>query len=68
MKYLNYPYTEKDLQCTIKSNLHVFYRNHSGCVEHYTQSEVDVMYKQIELANKVLKNYNISYQKHVVKG
>ena len=67
MKYLDYPYTEEDLQCTINSNTHVFHRNHSGYVEHYTQSEVDMMYKQVELANKLLKNYNISYEKHTVQ-
>ena len=68
MKYLDYPYTEDDLQCTINSNTLAFRRNHSVYVEHYTQSEVDMMYKQIKLANKLLKNHNISYKKHVVQA
>ena len=67
MKYLEYPYTEEDLDCTIKSNTGGFRRKHLKYIEHYTQGEIDAIYKQIILANKVLKKYNISYEKHILQ-
>ena len=44
MKYLEYPYTEEELNCTIKSNTNAFHRNHnhSEDIEHFTQNQVDV--------------------------
>ena len=63
MKYLEYPYTERDLHCTIKFNTNIFHRNHK---EHDMQSDMDLVYEQIELVNKILKNYNISYEKHTL--
>ena len=67
MEYLEYPYTEEDLDCTIKSNTGGFHRKHSKYIEHYTQDQVDAIYEQIILANKVLKKYNISYEKHILQ-
>ena len=67
MKYLEYPYTEEDLECTIKSNTNGFHRNHTKPVEHYLQKEADVVYEQIQLAEVYLKKYDISYDKHMSK-
>ena len=41
MKYLEYPYTEEDLNCTIKSNTNAFHRNHdhSEDNEHFTHAK-----------------------------
>ena len=60
MKYLEYPYTEEDLDCTIKSNTNAFHRNHdhSKDIEHYTQSDIDLVYEQIKLVEKTIMNHN----------
>ena len=69
MKYLEYPYTEEELNCTIKSNTNAFQRNHdhSKDIEHFTQSEVDMVYRQIQQVDRFLKNYKIIYKKHVLQ-
>ena len=69
MKYLEYHYTEEDLDCTIKSNTNIFQRNHdhSKDFEYYRQSDVDIVYEQIKMVDKILKNRNVSYEKHVLK-
>ena len=69
MKYLEFHYTEEDLDCTIKSNTNVFQRSHghSKDIEYYRQSDVDLVYEQIQKVDKFLKNYNVSYEKHVLK-
>ena len=71
MKYLEYPYTEEDLNCTIKSNTHAFHRSHDhskDVVEHFTQSEVDVIHRQIQQVDRFLKNYKIVYKKHMLQN
>ena len=70
MKYLEYPYAEEDLNCAIKSNTNAFHRNHdhSKDIQHFTQSEVDVIYQQIQLVDKFLKDYKIDYKKHVLQN
>lgn len=71
MKYLEYPYTEEDLNCTIKSSTNAFHRNHDhskDIVEHFTQTEVDVVYRQIQQVERFLKNYKIVYKKHVLQN
>ena len=70
IKYLEYPYTEEDLNCAIKSNTNAFHRNHdhSKDIEHFTQSEVDVIYEQIQQVDKFLKNYKVYYKKHVLQN
>ena len=64
MKHLEYSYTEEDMNCTINSSIKSFHRKHSKYIEHFNESQVDNIYKQIQLANQLLKNYNISYEKH----
>lgn len=66
MKYLEYHYTEEDINCTIKSNTNVFQRNHdhSKDIEYYKHSDADLVYEQIKMVDKILKNYNVSYKKH----
>ena len=69
MKYLEYPYTEEDIECTIRqSNVNVFHRNHTKHFEHYTQMEVDIIYEQIKMAERIFRKHNISiYDKHVLQ-
>ena len=70
LKYLEYPYTEEDLNCAIKSNTNTFHRNHdrSKDIKHFMQTEVDVVYGQVQLVDKFLKNYTIDYKKHVLQN
>lgn len=69
MEYLKYPYTEKDLNCTVHSNMQGFHRNHSSgtSFEHYTNFEVKVINNQLQLAYEYLKDFNISYEKRTIK-
>ena len=63
MKYLEYPYAEKDLDCTMKSNTNSFHRTHDHSdAKHYVPNDVDLVYEQIKMVDKLLQNYNISYQ------
>ena len=70
MKYLEYPYTEEDLNCTIKSNTNFFRRDrsHSQHIEHFTQTQIDVVYRKIQEVARFLKNYKVDYKKHVLKN
>ena len=36
-------------------------------MEYYRQSDADLVYEQIKVVDKLLKNHNISYEKHVLK-
>ena len=69
MKYLEFHYTEEDLDCTTKSDTNVFHRNHdhSKDIDYYTQSETNSVYEEILKVEKVLKKYNVSYEKHILK-
>ena len=56
MKYLEYPYTAEDIDCTIRqSNVNFFRRNHTKHFEHYRQMEVDIIYEQIKLAEGIFR-------------
>ena len=70
MEYLEYPYTEEDLNCAIKSNTNFFRRNHSHSkhIKHFTQTQIDVVYRKIQEVAKFLKNYKVDYKKHVLKN
>ena len=64
MKYLEYPYTDKDLDCTMKSNTNFFHRSHDHSdAEHYVPSDVDFVYEQIKMVDKLLQSYHVSYEK-----
>ena len=54
---LEFHYTEEDLDCTIKSNTNVFQRSHahSKDIEYYRQSDIDLVYEQIQKVDKFLK-------------
>ena len=69
MKYLEYPYTEEDIDCAIRqSDVSFFHRNHTKYFEHYTQMQVDTIYEQIKLAEDIFKKNNIStYKKHILR-
>ena len=63
MKYLEYPFTEKDLDCTMKSNTNSFHRSHDySDTKHYVPSDVEFVYGQIKMVEKFLQNYNVSYE------
>ena len=68
MDYLEYPYTEKDIDCAITSNANNFHRHHdsSKAKERFSQLQVDVIYSGIREMGSILKKYNISYEKHVL--
>ena len=56
MKYVEYPYTAEDIDCTIRqSNVNFFRRNHTKHFEHYRQMEVDIIYEQIKLAEGIFR-------------
>ena len=62
MKFLEFPYTEDDLQCTIKSTIEGFHRIHSKNVtDPYTPDQRMAVLTEIKLANELLRTYNISY-------
>ena len=61
MLFLEFPYTEDDLQCTINSAFEGFHRKHKGNVtDPYTPELRKLVSTQIQLANKILQSY-ISY-------
>ena len=60
MKFLEFPYTEDDLQCTIKSAVEGFHRKHNKNVP-YTPEQRKLVSAQIKLANEVLHHYSIQY-------
>ena len=67
LDYLEYTYTEKDLDCTMKSNTNAFHRSHdrSKNKEYFSQANIDSIYDSIKTVDAYLKKYNISYEKHV---
>ena len=40
---------------------------HFKDMEYYRQSDADLVYEQIKIVDNLLKNHNISYEKHVLK-
>jgi len=61
MEFLELPYTKDDLQCTIKSTIEGFHRKRKNDVDPYTPELRKIVLKQVQLANKILHPYNISY-------
>ena len=61
MEFLKFPYTEDDLKCTINSAIEGFHRRHKNVTDPYTSEQRKIVSAQIELANEVLRYYNISY-------
>ena len=61
MEFLEFPYTEDDLQCTINSALEGFHRKHKNFTDPYTPEQRRNVLAVIQLANKVLLPFNISY-------
>ena len=66
MDYLEYPYTDKDLDCAITSDTNAFQRHHNHeNNEHFSQDNIDLIYNTIKTVDVYLKKYNITYEKHV---
>ena len=61
MEFLEFSYTEEDIQCTIRSSTEQFHRSHNGHFDPYTKEQKLWILKQIHLANKILRPYNITY-------
>jgi len=61
MKFLEFPYTEDDLRCTINSTLEGFHRKHGKFIDPYTPEQRKYVAAHIRVANNVLRHYNISY-------
>ncbi|XP_065900782.1 WSCD family member CG9164-like [Dysidea avara] len=61
MEFMKFPYTEDDFQCTINSTIEGFHRKHKKTADPYTPELRKVVMEQVNLANKVLHHYNISY-------
>jgi len=63
MEFLEFPFTEDDLQCTINSTFEGFHRKHNNkkVINPYTPQQRKVVSAQVELANEILRHYNISY-------
>ena len=69
MEYLEYPYTEEDIDCTINSNTNTFHRHHNSSKDkdRFSQQQIDMIYNNIRQVDSILKNYNISYEKMELK-
>jgi len=61
MEFLEFPYTEDDLQCTIKSAVEGFHRTHKNVTDPFTPEQRRLVSAQIKLANEVLHQYGIKY-------
>jgi len=61
MRFMEFPYTEDDLRCISKSTLEGFHRKHKNITDPYTPEQRQIVYTQIQLANNVLHQYNITY-------
>ena len=61
MEFLEFPYTEDDLQCNIKSTIDGFHRKRKNVSDPYTPEQRKFVMAQIRLANEILHSYNISY-------
>ena len=59
--FLGVPYTESDLQCTINCNSETFHQKHYEKTDPFTKQQQELILQKIQVANKILKPYNISY-------
>ena len=61
MEFLEFPYAEDDLQCTVNSAIESFHRKHHKVIDPYTLQQRKFVLAQIKLANKIIHPYNVSY-------
>ena len=61
LDFIEYPYTEDDIQCTVKSTNEKFHRKHTRSFDPYTPEQRDYIMKQVASVNHILKQYNINY-------
>ena len=61
VEFLDVSYAEEDLQCTIRSSTEQFHRSHDKSFDPYTKEQKLWILKQIQLANKILQPYNITF-------
>lgn len=61
LDFLEHPYTEDDIQCTVHSGMSGFHRNHTKKFDPYTPSQKQFVLHQINSVSKTLYKYNINY-------
>jgi len=61
LDFLEHPYTEDDIQCTINSSVEGFHRKHTKKLDPYTPSQAQFILDKIHLVNDILIANNISY-------
>ena len=59
--FLGYNYTESDLNCTVQSNVEQFQRKHTTDIDPFSPEQKKFVISQIQIANGLLSQYNISY-------
>jgi len=61
LDFLEHPYTEDDIQCTVHSSMDGFHRKHTKQLNPYTPSQTQFLLDKIHLVDNILKENNISY-------
>ena len=61
LDFLEHPYTEGDIQCTLQSGMSSFHRNHTKQFDPYTPSQKQFILQQIRTVSETLHKYGIDY-------
>ena len=61
LDFLEHPYTEDDIQCTVHSSMDGFHRKHTKQLDPYTPSQTQFVLDKIHLVDNILRENNISY-------
>ncbi|XP_065913863.1 sialate:O-sulfotransferase 1-like [Dysidea avara] len=59
--FLERPYTEDDIQCTVHSTVDGFHRKHTKQLNPFTASQTQFILNKLHLVDNILKENNISY-------
>jgi len=61
LDFIEHPYTEDDIQCTLQSGMSSFHRNHTEQFDHYTPSQRQFILQKMQTINKILHKYDVDY-------
>lgn len=61
LDFLEHPYNEEDIQCTVHSAMDGFHRNHTRNFDPYTPSQKQFVLQQLRKVRNTLRIYNIDY-------
>jgi len=61
LDFLEHPYTEDDIRCTLHSSMNSFHRKHSKQLDPYTPSQLKFILNEIDQVDVLLKKHNISF-------